>query len=87
MENSLSESADKYLNANGKRYRDLDRAKLTEYFRGNTIALTCPHCGKVIIVSGLLDHDGRKCPSPACGKSKGFVIGSLKRGGFGPVEW
>jgi hypothetical protein len=28
---------------------------------------------------------GRECP--ACGKSKGFVIGSLKTGGFGYVEW
>jgi hypothetical protein len=80
-------SADKYLNENGKRYRDIDSKKLTEDFRGNNLALTCPHCGKVFIVSGLLDHDGKKCPNPACGKSKGFVVGSVKTGGFGFVEW
>jgi len=42
-----------------------------EDWAGNNIALTCPLCGKVYVVSGFMHPDGRRCPS--CGKSKGLV--------------
>jgi rubrerythrin len=40
-------------------------------WNGNNIALSCPVCGKVYIVSGQHDRNGKECPN--CGKSKGFV--------------
>ena len=40
---------------------------------GNNIALACPACLKVFIVSGLIHREGRKCPNPSCGKSSAFV--------------
>jgi transcription elongation factor Elf1 len=53
--------------------KKLDKQKLghLEDWSGNNIALNCPVCGKVFVVSGLYDKDGRPCPN--CGKSKGFV--------------
>lgn len=50
-------------------------------------AFTCPHCGKVYIVSGTRIHNGiRKCPS--CGKSTGYCdIKGKKSGGIARVEW
>ena len=53
-----------------------------EDWRGNNIALNCPVCGKVYIVSGLADQKGRECPN--CGKSRGFVD---KQGDAATVEW
>ena len=38
---------------------------------GNNIALSCPACGKVYVVSGIANHGNRDCPE--CGKSRGFV--------------
>lgn len=49
---------------------------------GNNIAFACPVCGKVYIVSGLLDQNGRKCP--ACHQSTGRV--SLD-GTTTEIEW
>jgi hypothetical protein len=52
--------------------RLLDKSKLdrNEDWWGNNIAFTCEACGKVIVVSGLLNRHGRSCP---CGKSKSYV--------------
>jgi hypothetical protein len=53
--------------------RNLDpsRLGLLEDWQGNNIALACPACLKVFIVSGLIHRNGRDCPN--CGKSKAFV--------------
>ena len=53
--------------------RTLDKKNLghLEDWSGNNIALNCPVCGKVFIVSGLIDKKGPDCPN--CGKSRGFV--------------
>ncbi len=54
--------------------KDLDLQNLgsNEDWAGNNIALECPVCGKVFIVSKPL-HGERHCP--ACGKSRGMVTG------------
>lgn len=54
-------------------------------WEGNNAAITCPPCGKVYVVSGILHPDGRKCPQ--CGKSTGHVKGGKKSGGAAYVEW
>jgi len=53
--------------------KKLDKEKLghLEDWSGNNIAFNCPVCGKVFVVSGLYDKNGRPCPN--CGKSKGFI--------------
>jgi len=50
----------------------LDKTKLAgnEDWLGNNIAFTCQACSKVVVVSGMLNKEGRSCP---CGKSKGCV--------------
>jgi anaerobic ribonucleoside-triphosphate reductase len=53
-----------------------------EDWRGNNIALSCPVCGKVYVVSGLADQKGRECPN--CGKSRGLVD---KHGNDAIIEW
>ena len=55
-----------------------------EDWEGNNIALECPVCGKVYIVSELI-HGERKCPS--CGKSRGSVKGGKKGGGKALISW
>lgn len=54
-------------------HRNLDREQLgiLEDWVGNNIALACPVCLKVFIVSGLIHRQGRDCPN--CGKAKAFV--------------
>jgi hypothetical protein len=52
---------------------------------GNNIALRCPACKGVYIVSQFLNPEGRVCPH--CKKSKGFVRGSPDKGGTASVEW
>ena len=42
-------------------------------WQGNNIAICCPSCSKVFIVSGMMHRDGRKCPNPNCGELKAFV--------------
>jgi hypothetical protein len=53
--------------------RPVDDNNLSEDWVGNNIAIQCPACGKVYIVSGLIHHGERPCPK--CGKSKGVVNG------------
>jgi hypothetical protein len=52
--------------------RLLDKSNLSrdEDWWGNNIAFTCEACGKVVVVSGMLDKHGRYCP---CQQSKGYV--------------
>lgn len=38
---------------------------------GNNAAFTCPECGKVFLVSGLIHRQGRPCPG--CERSIGKV--------------
>jgi predicted RNA-binding Zn-ribbon protein involved in translation (DUF1610 family) len=74
--------------------RNLDPDKLAhnEDWEGDNIAISCPSCGKVFIVSDTRMHsdpDGnpgyRKCPN--CGKSIGHVKGGRKSGGTASLEW
>jgi len=64
--------------------RVLDKNKLakTEDWVGNNIAVTCPVCGKVYVVSGALHPEGRKCPD--CGESVGHVD---KKGENAKLYW
>ncbi len=45
--------------------RVVDKNKLdkTEDWVGDSVAVTCPVCGKVYISSGSLHPDGRRCPN------------------------
>jgi hypothetical protein len=54
-----------------RRELNRDHFGLLEDWRGNNIALACPLCLKVFIVSGMIHRSGRDCPH--CGKSKAFV--------------
>ncbi|MCH8275624.1 MAG: hypothetical protein IH851_12635 [Armatimonadetes bacterium] len=56
-----------------------------EDWHGNNAGFCCPVCGKVFLVSALLDKKGRSCP--ACGKSTGYVRGGSKSGGTAHIEW
>jgi hypothetical protein len=58
-----------------------------EDWQGNNVAFTCPlpDCGKVYIVSALIDKKGRKCP--ACGLSEGFITASQSKNGKAWIEW
>ena len=60
------------------KFRDAD-------FHGNNAAFSCPECGNLFIVSGMMDKSGRKCPQ--CGKSKGYVDGGAKSGGNAWIEY
>lgn len=53
--------------------RSLNKEAQSEDVAGNNIALTCPACGKVYIVSEFLHGGERSCPK--CSKSKGLVKG------------
>jgi hypothetical protein len=66
--------------------RTLDPENLgpKEDWEGNNIALECPVCGKVYLVSEQI-HEERKCPS--CGKSHGAVEGGRKSGGKASITW
>jgi hypothetical protein len=67
--------------------RDLDSKQLLneEDWQGNNAAFTCPHCGKVFIVSQMIHHGQRQCPE--CSKSKGYVNGGKESGGAASIEW
>ena len=54
-------------------------------WEGNNAAFTCPKCGKVFVVSGMLHQDGRKCPK--CQKSTGHVKGGKQSGGSARIDW
>ena len=74
-------------------HRDLDPNALgpDEDWEGNNIAVRCPVCQKVYVVSWLLhaDPDGgkgyRECPG--CQKSVGRVNGGRQTGGRAHIEW
>jgi predicted RNA-binding Zn-ribbon protein involved in translation (DUF1610 family) len=55
-------------------------------WEGNNAAFTCPPCGKVYIVSGMMHRGGvRKCPS--CGHSTANLSGGKESGGSAWIEW
>jgi DNA-directed RNA polymerase subunit RPC12/RpoP len=54
-------------------------------FHGNNAAFNCPECGKLFVVSEIMDKNGRECPS--CGKSKAFVKGGEKSNGSAWIEY
>jgi len=53
--------------------KQLDPAHLAqgEDWQGDNAAFTCPHCGKVLIVSGSRVHRGKRA-CPGCGRSTGY---------------
>jgi Zn finger protein HypA/HybF involved in hydrogenase expression len=65
--------------------RSIDPTRLDEDWEGNNIAVTCPACSKVFIVSGML-HDGKR-DCPKCGKSTGTLEGGRKSGGTAIIKW
>jgi hypothetical protein len=71
------------------RRRAIDPHRPGEDWEGNNIAITCPVCGKVYIVSELIHHGERPCP--ACGASTGRVRAAgrvearRKSAGVGPA--
>ncbi len=56
-----------------------------EDWAGNNIAIECPVCGKVFIVSKLIHGGERQCPE--CGKSRGMVTGGKESGGKASILW
>jgi predicted RNA-binding Zn-ribbon protein involved in translation (DUF1610 family) len=67
-----------------------ENLQCNEDWEGNNVALTCPFCGKVFIVSAMMHVEQgnkgyRKCP--ACGKSIGQVSGGKNSGGTASIEW
>jgi len=68
--------------------RAIDPTKRSEDWEGNNIAIKCPACGNVYIVSAIIHRSGkgqageRTCQ---CGKSKGRVKGGRKSGGTASV--
>jgi len=69
------------------KYLDPNNLGHGEDWEGNNAAFTCPHCGKVFIVSGTRVHNGeRSCPE--CGKSTGRCdIKGKKSGGTVSLTW
>ena len=65
--------------------RNLDKNNLgkTEDWAGNNAAFTCPLCGTVFLVSGLL-HEKVGRPCPGCAKSTGRIS---KDGQTASIEW
>jgi len=65
---------------------NFDNPKSNEDWHGNNAAFSCPYCGKIFIVSGLIDKGERKCP--VCQKSTGYCDNkSAKEGGTAHIEW
>lgn len=46
---------------------ELETGKTGDW-HGNNVAIVCPVCGKIFIISAFTDKDGRICP--ICNKSK-----------------
>jgi hypothetical protein len=69
------------------RYIQVGKIEKSEDWYGNNAAFVCPmpECGKVYIVSAIVDKDGRECPS--CKQSKAFVTGSQSKNGEAHIEW
>lgn len=62
--------------------RPIDPRRPFEDWEGNNIALACPVCGKVYVVSGLIHRGERRCP--ICNESTGRVTID---GAHAEVEW
>jgi len=60
------------------RTRKLDKSDLAhdEDWCGNNVALTCPTCAKVFLVSSALHKNGRACPN--CERATGHCTGGRK---------
>lgn len=67
------------------RRRPIDPARPGEDWEGNNIAVTCPVCTKVYIVSQLIHRGERQCP--VCGQSRGHVDGGRQNEGSAEVSW
>ena len=50
-----------------------------EDWEGNNIAVTCPVCGKVYIVSARIHRGKRACPTPSCGFRLSTGMSGLRR--------
>jgi transcription elongation factor Elf1 len=67
--------------------RPIDPRRPHEDWDGNNIAVTCPVCGKVYVVSGLIQRGERprgERPCPICNQSRGRVTID---GEHAEVEW
>lgn len=56
-----------------------------EDWAGNNVAVTCPACSKVYLVSGFMHRSGRACPK--CGKSKVVWTTTRDKNGTVRLEW
>lgn len=70
--------------------RGIDPTLKSEDWFGNNIAVMCPRCNKVYVVSDFLKEPGgkqceRQCPD--CKKSTGVVHGAKDKGGEAYVIW
>jgi hypothetical protein len=67
--------------------RQLDPKNLAknEDWDGFVIAVTCPVCEKVYVVSGHSHRQGRPCPG--CGKSQAFVRKESGQEGTASIRW
>jgi len=64
--------------------RVIDPNRLDEDWVGNNIAVTCPLCKKVFVVSAHLNRGGRKCPK--CGKTTAIVSGGRDSNGSASIQ-
>ena len=64
---------------------DPENIQKDEDWQGNNASFTCPVCGKVFIVSGMIHRGLRECPE--CGRSKGRVSGGRNNEGTASIEW
>lgn len=67
------------------RERLVDPGRPGEDWEGNNIAVTCPVCSKVYLVSQQIHHGERACSG--CGESTGIVSGGRKGGGTATLRW
>jgi len=65
--------------------RQIDPNRPNEDWQGNNMAIACPVCGKVFIISGHLHPTGRECP--VCRESTGRVQGGRDSGGAAEIHW
>jgi ribosomal protein S27E len=56
-------------------------------WEGNNLAVTCPLCEKVYIVSGAPQIHGGTRSCPSCGKSEATIDGGRKSGGKAAISW
>ena len=67
------------------RQRAIEPNRPGEDWEGNNIAVTCPVCGKVYIVSEHIHRGERPCP--VCGDSTGHIRGGRESGGHAEIRW